>query len=92
VARGWSAGTDTREAVAPGAARTGEPAEGPDGGGPARRRLALGVGALLAAQLAVGPLTILLLQPPALRVFHLFLADLLWLGVVFLGATLLTPE
>ena len=38
-------------------------------------------GALAVAQLVIGPLTILLLQPVQLRLLHLFLADLLWLGV-----------
>jgi len=49
-------------------------------------RLATGVGVLAGAQLLVGPLTILLLQPAWLRLFHLFLADLLWVGTVLLAA------
>lgn len=55
----------------------------------AAKRLSLAVGGLALSQLVVGPLTILLLQPAALRLFHLLVADLLWLGVVFLGASML---
>ena len=51
--------------------------------------IASGVSALAVAQLVIGPLTILLLQPVQLRLLHLFLADLLWLGVIFLGASML---
>jgi heme A synthase len=53
------------------------------------RGMAAALGALTAIQLLIGPLTIALLQPVGLRVFHLFLADLLWLAVVFLGAAIL---
>jgi len=51
---------------------------------PVARGLATAIGALAGAQLLTGPLTILLLNPTYLRLFHLFLADLLWLGLVFL--------
>jgi heme A synthase len=60
-----------------------------DSAGP---QLALAVAVLVVAQMLVGPLTIALLQPVALRVFHLFLADVLWLTVVLLGATLVEAD
>jgi heme A synthase len=50
------------------------------------RALATAVGLLAGAQLVFGPLTILLLQPAGLRLFHLLLADLLWIAVVLLAA------
>lgn len=56
---------------------------------PTQRRLGLIVGTLAAAQLVVGPLTILLLHPAGLRLFHLALADLLWLSFVFLSSATL---
>jgi heme A synthase len=51
---------------------------------PVARGLATAIGALAGVQLLAGPLTILLLNPPSLRLLHLFLADLLWIGLVFL--------
>ena len=50
------------------------------------RALATGVGVLALAQLALGATTILLLQPAGLRLLHLLLADLLWIGVVLVAA------
>jgi heme A synthase len=68
-------------------------------GGPFARRLVLAVALLVGAQLLLGPLTILLLHPPGLRLFHLAVADLLWLSLVFLSSTIVearasfpTPE
>lgn len=58
-----------------------------NGADQAQRRLALVLGCLAGAQLLAGPVTILLLQPPALRLFHLALADLLWLSLVFLSSS-----
>ncbi len=56
-------------------------------GGAARRRLTRVVWTLGAAQPIVGALTVLLLHPTALRLFHLALADLLWLATLFLWST-----
>ncbi|MEX0936120.1 MAG: COX15/CtaA family protein [Gemmatimonadota bacterium] len=53
------------------------------------RGLAVGVAGLAALQLVVGPLTIALLHPTTLRLVHLLLADLLWLGLVFLASAAL---
>ena len=46
------------------------------------KRLALGTGILAAVQLLAGPGTIVLGSPVGMRLFHLFLADLLWVFVV----------
>jgi heme A synthase len=59
---------------------------------PAARGLTTALGALAGAQLLVGPLTILLLNPPSLRLLHLFLADLLWLALVFLTLEILNGD
>lgn len=45
-------------------------------------RLALGTGILAGVQLLAGPLTIVVGNPVGMRLFHLFLADLLWAFVV----------
>jgi heme o synthase len=45
-------------------------------------RLGAGVGVLAGIQLLVGPATIALGNPEWMRLFHLLLADLLWVGVV----------
>jgi heme A synthase len=47
-------------------------------------RLAVGVGALAAVQLLAGPLTIAAGNPVGMRLFHLLLADLLWVALVLL--------
>jgi heme A synthase len=59
---------------------------------PIARRLAFTIGVLAAAQLLAGPLSILLLNPPSLRLFHLFLADLLGLALVFLTLEILGAD
>jgi heme A synthase len=60
--------------------------------GPEPRRYALRMGAILATQLAAGVLNLLLLAPVWLQIFHLLLADLLWITLVLLCASLLTDE
>jgi heme A synthase len=60
--------------------------------GPLPRRYALRVGALLATQLAAGVLNLLLLAPVWLQILHLFLADLLWITLVMLCATMLAQD
>jgi heme A synthase len=72
-------------------AAAGDPsAPGHDGPGGlhagAVRKLATIVASLAALQLLVGPLTILLGNPPAGRLGHLLLADLLWVTLVVLAA------
>ncbi len=57
-------------------------------GDPVARRLSAIVLFLAGIQLALGPLTIVLLHPTALRLVHLWTADLLWLSILFLGSTL----
>ncbi len=57
---------------------------------PVFRALALGIGALAAAQLVLGPLTVLLMNPVWARLLHLLVADLLWIGLVLLGASVLS--
>ena len=51
-------------------------------------RLARLVAALLLLQLALGAADVLLLAPTTMQVLHLLGADLLWIGVVVLGAEL----
>ena len=51
---------------------------------PTERRLTAAIVSLAGCQLVLGPLTIVLLHPTALRLLHLLLADLLWLSLVFL--------
>jgi heme A synthase len=53
------------------------------------RRLALTLGGLYLAQLAVGVLNLSLLAPVALQLVHLLLADLLWIALVLTAATAL---
>ena len=57
---------------------------------PIIRRLAGGAGLLAGLQLVAGPATIALGNPWALRLGHLFLADLLWIVLVFLVSELVT--
>jgi heme A synthase len=61
---------------------------------PATRRLALAACALGMIELVLGPLTIVLLYPTALRLVHLAAADLLWISLVLLASEVLTatPE
>ncbi len=54
---------------------------------PTERRLTTAIVILAGCQLALGPLTIVLLHPTGLRLLHLLLADLLWLSLVFLWST-----
>ncbi len=61
------------------------------------RRLGTAVLSIALVQLLIGPLTIVLLHPTGLRLLHLLLADLLWLGLVLLSAASMevgrfTPE
>lgn len=60
--------------------------------GPIQRRYAMRMGALLATQLAAGVLNFILLAPVWLQIFHLFLADLLWITLVMLCASMLARE
>ncbi len=53
---------------------------------PLVRRVAGAVAALAAMQLVVGPVTVLLLNPVGTRLFHLFLADLIWIGLLLAWA------
>lgn len=59
---------------------------------PVVRRLAGAVMGLAAIQLVVGPFTVLLLNPVWSGLLHLLLADLLWIGLLFLGAAALEAE
>ncbi|TVR59614.1 MAG: heme A synthase [Gemmatimonadales bacterium] len=47
------------------------------------RGVALGVAILAVVQLVLGPVTVLLLNPVGTRLLHLFLADLIWVGLLF---------
>ncbi|MGC8667248.1 MAG: heme o synthase [Chthonomonadales bacterium] len=53
----------------------------------AATRVARRIAALFALQLALGALNVLLLAPIALQLAHLLLADLLWIQLVILAAT-----
>lgn len=55
---------------------------------PLLRRLAVGAGVLAGVQLLVGPLTVLLMMPIWARLFHLLLADLLWVTLLLSWAAL----
>jgi heme A synthase len=48
--------------------------------------------ALIAAQLVVGATNLLLLAPVWMQMLHLLLADLLWISLVLLCATVLAPQ
>jgi heme A synthase len=56
------------------------------------RRFAWGVGGLLAAQLTAGILNLVLLAPVWLQMLHLLIADLLWITLVLLCASVLTDR
>ena len=56
---------------------------------PAVRPLAWSLAGLAIAQGVVGPATIALLHPVSLRLFHLLLADLLWVSLLFLASAVL---
>jgi heme A synthase len=56
------------------------------------QRYALRLGALLGTQLAAGVLNLLLLAPVWLQIFHLLLADLLWITLVLLCASQLSDD
>jgi len=60
--------------------------------GPQPYRYAIRLGAILATQLAAGVLNLLLLAPVWLQIFHLMLADLLWITLVLLCASLLSDD
>jgi cytochrome c oxidase assembly protein subunit 15 len=55
------------------------------------RRAALAVAALVAAQIAAGVLSLMLLAPVWLQLVHLVLADLVWIALVLLSAAALAP-
>ena len=59
---------------------------------PTERRLTAVIVSLAGCQLVLGPLTIVLLHPTALRLLHLLLADLLWLSLVFLWSAAVEPS
>jgi cytochrome c oxidase assembly protein subunit 15 len=59
------------------------------GGGAAAHRLARAVAALSALQLALGALNVVLLAPVWMQMVHLFVADLIWIGFVLMGAAIL---
>ena len=59
---------------------------------PTERRLTVAIVSLAGCQLVLGPLTIVLLHPTALRLLHLLLADLLWLSLVFLWSAAVEPS
>ena len=59
---------------------------------PPARAAALAVIVLAAAQLALGLVNFLLLAPVWLQMAHLLLADLLWISLVLLCASLLARE
>lgn len=56
------------------------------------RPLATAVVILAGAQLIFGPITILLGNPVWARLVHLFIADALWVALLFAGATALDPR
>lgn len=56
------------------------------------RRAALGVMALVGAQLLAGAANVLLLAPVALQIVHLLLADALWIALVLLASASLAPD
>lgn len=56
------------------------------------KRLSRTVIALVAIQLAAGAINVLLLTPIWMQLVHLFLADLLWLSLILLGATSLSQQ
>jgi heme A synthase len=60
--------------------------------GRATRRLAITVIGVFVAQVAVGFVNVALLAPVALQLTHLLLADVLWIGLVFLLLTTLALE
>ncbi|HXX31259.1 MAG TPA: COX15/CtaA family protein [Myxococcaceae bacterium] len=60
--------------------------------GPAVRRAALAVAALVAAQMLVGLVNLLALAPVGLQLLHLAVADLVWLATVALFATALAED
>ncbi len=53
------------------------------------RRLAIGVVALIAGQWLAGAVNVILLAPVWLQLFHLLLADAVWITFVLLGAAIL---
>jgi heme A synthase len=57
---------------------------------PLAQRLAVLVAALAVTQLVAGFVNVLLLAPVWMQLVHLLLADLLWIGVVLLGAVVLS--
>jgi cytochrome c oxidase assembly protein subunit 15 len=62
------------------------------GGPPEARRAATVVSGLVLAQVALGLLNVILLAPVWLQLTHLLVADAIWIGVVLLGATVLTEQ
>jgi heme A synthase len=62
------------------------------GGAPGAARFASVVVALAAVQIAAGIANVLLLAPVWMQMVHLLIADLLWIGVILLGAASLGRE
>ena len=56
-----------------------------------RGGIAWGLGVLLAAQIAAGVMNLVLLAPVWLQMAHLLIADLLWITLVLLCASVLAP-
>ena len=60
------------------------------GSGPAAERLATAVTSLTFAQVALGMLNVFLLAPVWMQLLHLLTADLVWIALILLGASVLT--
>jgi cytochrome c oxidase assembly protein subunit 15 len=58
-------------------------------GDPTSQRLAWGFVALMFAQVAVGCMNVTLKAPVAMQLFHLFMADLVWITLILLSASAL---
>ncbi len=61
-------------------------------GAPERRRVSMLIIGLVAAQLVAGVLNVVLLTPLWLQLLHLFLADALWVALVWFGAVSLAER
>jgi heme A synthase len=59
------------------------------GSGPVAMRLAGAVSALAGLQLLLGALNVLLLAPVVMQLLHLLVADLVWIALILLGASVL---
>ena len=59
------------------------------GRGPVAARLALAVAVTAILQLVIGAVNVMLLAPVWMQLVHLLMADILWIALVLLGATVL---